>query len=453
VGVPVLVQHVSASSTRENPLASPFCYYFGLADPARAGNAIVVGFTFRGNPSAAVMDDRGDSYTVAAHYYDSREDRSVGIAAAFGVKANARAISLCFSSDPGGYVQPTATEFANVVGIDGSGSGNSGRGTAISGGRLHPAAPGDLVYQVAASLSLSQSRFIAGAQTDVGWNLLSADLLDGWAAQYAIDTSAIELTPQMTLGRSDGWISAAVLLKSGSTGEVPSGLRVVHLLHENVPYHPQAGGAYRPFPNPLALQFPCSGNLLVSMIGGGNDPQPATVVTDSGHNHWSQAGHTYVESDDTVQAFYADNASCSPDLSLSTLFVGGAGDYTVLLYDVAGAADEPLDTALGGGGDYRAPGAFTMPFVLQPAAAHEIVFAQIMWDYNTGVGLRDGLFDANRFSGENLNGPEPVDENNGWGHFLITSTRPVRFTWQVLQPDTNPIRFWAGMAVAFKGRD
>jgi len=207
------------------------------------------------------------------------------------------------------------------------------------------------------------------------------------------------------------------------------------------------------------LQFPCSGNLLVSMIGGGNDPQPATVVTDSGHNHWSQAGHTYVESDDTVQAFYADNASCSPDLSLSTLFVGGAGDYTVLLYDVAGAADEPLDTALGGGGDYRAPGAFTMPFVLQPAAAHEIVFAQIMWDYNTGVGLQyaigtgansNGLFDTNRFSGENLDGPEPVDENNGWGHIHTTTTSPVSFTWQVLQPNSDPIRYWAAMAVAFK---
>jgi hypothetical protein len=349
-------------------------------------------------------------------------------------------------------VQPTATELTNIIGADGAGSGSSGFGTAVSAGQLHPSGEGDLIYQVAASLSWSQSGFIAGTQPGIGWNLLSADLLDGWAAQYGIDVSGGVVNPQMSLGRSDKWVSAAVLLKRGVAGGIPGGLRVVHLLHENIPYHPQAGGGYRPFPNPLSVQFPCSGNLLVAMIGGGNNPQPATVITDSKHNFWRQAGRTYVESDDTVQAFYAGgDARCSSELSLAALFIGGAGDYTLFLYDVAGAAAEPLDVSVGGGGNYGAPGAFTMPFTLTPATAHEIVFAQIMWDYNTGAGLSNGLFDANRFSGENLDGPEPVDENNGWGHFITTSTRPVRFTWQVLQPDSDPIRYWAAMAVAFKG--
>jgi len=418
-----------------------------------------VGFTYHGNPTPTVTDDQGNSYSIAASYYDSKDGQSAGIAAAFNVNANARELSLCFSADPGGYVQPTASEFSNVIGIDGNGAGSSGNGSTMQTGALTPSAAGDLLYQVGASLSWAQSGFTAGTQSGVAWNLLSADLMDGWVAQYGIASGSSAITPTIGLGTADNWVSAAALLKTGAAGSVPAGLRVVHLLHENIPYHPQAGGNYMPFPNPVPVQFPCSGNLLVAMIGGGNNPEPATQVRDSSQNPWSQAGNTYSQSDDTVQAFYAANATCNAALSLTTTFSGGTGDYTILFYDVAGAATTPLDTTVGGGGDYGTPGAFTMPFTLTPSTANEIVFAQIMWDYNTGVGLQyaigtgansNGLFDANRFSGENLDGPEPVDENNGWGHIHTTTTSPVSFTWQVLQPNSDPIRYWAAMAVAFK---
>jgi hypothetical protein len=44
-----------------------------------------------------------------------------------------------------------------------------------------------------------------------------------------------------------------------------------------------------------------------------------------------------------------------------------------------------------------------------------------------------------------------VDENNGWGHLITTSTAPVSFTWDMLVTGSDPIRSWAAMAVAFKG--
>jgi len=450
-----LVQHVSSSNVRDNSFGSPYCYYFQLPDPTTAGNAVIVGFTYQGNPTPSVSDDKGNSYTLAERYYDSSDGQSVGIAAAFNVTAGARALSLCFSSNPGGYVQPMATELTNVLGIDGTGSGAHGSGTIVTSGTLTPSASGDVVYQVAASLSWSQASFSAGSQTNVAWGLLSADLLDGWAGQYGTYNSSSALQPAMTLGNSDTWVTAAVLLKTGTTGSVPSGLRVVHLLHENVPYHPQSGGNYMPFQNPLPIQLPCDGNLLVAMVGGGNNPESVNAVTDTNHNSWQQAGQTYTNTDNQVQAYYAGSAACSDDLSLSMQWSGGEGDYTIFFYDVAGAAAAPLDTSAGGGGDYGSPGNFTMPFTLTPSTANEIVFAQIMWDYNTGVGLSNGstpgMFDANRFSGENLDGPEPVDENNGWGHLITTSTAPVSFTWDMLVTGSDPIRSWAAMAVAFKG--
>jgi hypothetical protein len=42
-----------------------------------------------------------------------------------------------------------------------------------------------------------------------------------------------------------------------------------------------------------------------------------------------------------------------------------------------------------------------------------------------------------------------VDENNGWGHVITRSTKPVSFTWTLLFPGL-PTGAWAGMAAAFK---
>jgi hypothetical protein len=197
------------------------------------------------------------------------------------------------------------------------------------------------------------------------------------------------------------------------------------------------------------LQFPCSGNLLVAMEGGGNQLQTITGVSDSNHNGWTQAGQTFSSGDAVVQSFYAANANPSPDLTFTSTWDGTRGDYTFFLYDVTGAAASPFDTVLGASGNQGAPGSVTMPFQLTPATPHEIVFSQIMWDYNTGTGLTGQLFDTNIFSGESLSGPEPVDENNGWGHVITTSTAPLGFTWTVFDPNL-PVGAWADVAVAFK---
>jgi hypothetical protein len=449
---PALVQHVSASNTRNNGFSSPFCYFYQLPGLTTAGNSVVVGFTFKNKPSPTVTDDKGDRYAIAENFYDSTDGQSVGIAVAFNVVAGARVINLCFSSDPGGNVQPMATEFDNLSGVDGSGTGNRGTGTSVTAGNMTPTASGDLVYQVVASVSgtLNQSKFTAGSQANITWNLLSADLMDGWAGQYGVYLSTNAINPTMSMGTSKNWVSAAILLKSGNSGSVPSGMRIVHLQHENVPFHTSSGGTGNPFPNPLSLQFPCSGNLLVTMIGGGNSSETVTSMTDTNLNTWAQAGKTQViGGNDTVQAYYAGNATSSGNLGLTLNWTGGLGDFTIFFYDVAGAASSPLDTTGGAIGSQTATGNLTMPFTITPATPNEIVFAQVIWDYNTGAGLVGQLFDTNTFSGESLSGPEPVDENNGWGHVITTTTAPVAFTWTALS-GSLPVGNWAGIAAAFK---
>ena len=104
-----LVQHVSGSNLRNNSMASPFCYDIELPAPAQAGNAVVVGATWKGSATLSVTDDLGDKYAVESTFHDATDNQSVGIASSFGVAAGARKLAVCFSADPGGWVEPMAT--------------------------------------------------------------------------------------------------------------------------------------------------------------------------------------------------------------------------------------------------------------------------------------------------------------------------------------------------------
>jgi hypothetical protein len=452
-----LVQHVSSSNTRgggsvNNTFTSPYCYHYQLPNYTTAGNSLVVSFTFNGNPTPSVSDDKGDSFSVQENYFDSTDTQSIGIATAFNIAAGARLISVCFSADPGGFTQPMATEFDNVIGVDGSASGSQGTGTSVTAGTLTPTVSGDLAYQVAFSLSINQSSFTAGSQSNISWNLLSADLLDGWAAQYGLYNSTSAINPTLTMGSSQKWVSAAILLKTGTSGGIPSGMRIVHLVHENIPFHANAGGTDTPFPNPTTVQFPSFGNLLVAMIGGGYVACTVTSVADSNNNSWAQAGSTQIQANnDVTQAFYAANANTSGNLRLTVHWSATDGDFTFFLYDVAGASTSPFDTAAGGIGSQSVAGNLTMPFTITPSQAGELVFAEVIWDYNTGAGLvgTGWLFDTNTFDGENQSGPEPIDQNNGWGHSWTTGTSPVSITW-ITKYAGLPTGNWSSTAVAFK---
>jgi len=452
-----MVQHVSSSNTRgggsvNNTFASPYCYHFQLPNYTTAGNTVVVGFTFNGNPTPSVHDDKGNAYSVQVNYFDSTDTQSIGIATAFNIAAGARVVSVCFSSDPGGYTQPMATEFDNVIGIDGAGTGSQGSGTSVTSGSMTPTVTGDLVYQVAFSLSVNQSSFTAGSQSNISWSLLSADILDGWAAQYGLYNSTSPINPTLSMGTSQKWVSAGILLRTGTSGGVPSGMRIVHLVHENIPYHANAGGTGNPFPNPTTVQFPSSGNLLVAMIGGGYTACTVTGVADNNNNSWAQAGATEIEAgNDVTQAFYAGSANSSGNLRLTVNWSATDGDFTFFLYDITGAAASPLDTARGAAGSESNDGNVTMPFTITPAETGELIFAEIIWDYNTGAGIVGSgwLFDTNTFDGEDESGPEPIDQNNGWGHYLTTDTSPVSITWIPVYASA-PVGNWSCVAVAFK---
>ncbi|HYL85728.1 MAG TPA: Ig-like domain-containing protein [Candidatus Angelobacter sp.] len=449
--VPTLVQHVSGSNNRGNSFASPFCYHIQLPGGTTAGNAVIVGFTFKSNVTPHITDDKNDSYSREAHFFDAADSQSIDIFASFNVAAGARQINVCFASDPGGFVQPTVSEFANVTGMDVVSAGASGSGTAITAGSMTPTVTGDLSYAVTYGLGTNQDQtsFTPGSQSSITWQLASADLLDGFAVQYGVYNSASAINPAMSMGTSKPWLAVAALFRSGQAGSVPSGMRIVHMDHENIPTKTSAGGNGNNFPNPLTVQFPCSGNLGVITVGGGNPPAQVFSIADTNNNTWKLAGSYAVTNDPVAGIFYAASANCSGPQKLTVNWSANTGDQTILYYDVAGASASPLDTPASMTGNQGSVGNLTVLSITPTTSSTELIFCATPIQYNTVNGLVNGFIDSNIFDGENINGPEPVDENNGWGHFVTSSTNPISVTWTFLPP-AAPAQEWAAAAAAFK---
>jgi hypothetical protein len=433
-GVPQLVQHVSASSTRVGDFlfGPPWRYYTALADPSTAGNAIVVAITYNGSANVAVSDDKSNPYSIAVQR--SAQGRSIAIAGAFNVAAGTRVVTLDFSADPlvngSTNTQPALTEWANIVGFGGAGAAD-GHGTVASPGTV----TGDLSYQVVASLGFAQSSF-------AGNSLLSADLVDG----FAVDSST-STTPTITLGTADAWVSAAVGLKSGQTGSVPGGIRIVHLQHQALPVNAFAGGNGS-FQNPTHLQFPCSGAVPTAMVAGG--VQTVLSITDTQGNAWKSVAPYQTQFDSSAQAWAAPGSSCSTSLGMVVSWDGNRSDQTLMLYDAVGVT--AVDKAVGGTGDQAPPGnvpaSLDLGFTLTPTATPELVIAAAAWDNNTAAGIAGLWLDTNRVSHENCDG-YPIDENNGWAHGVTTSSGPTGFVWTGLCSPEN-FSNWSGVALSLK---
>jgi len=452
---PTLVSHFSESNSRSSTVTSPWHFYFHLADPATAGNAIVVACQFQGNAALAITDNKSDSYTNAEVYYNSANNQSIVIAEAFNVAAGAYNLTATWNADTSQF-QCVSSQIANVTAADGPGSGNEGSGTSVTAGSMTPTETGDLVYQVAVSLSgtLTQASFTAGSQSGIAWSLDSADLRDGMAVQTGVYSSASAINPAMTLGTSATWISAAVLLKPGTAGGVPNGLRVAYSIHENISATTGGGGTGNGWTNPMKLQIPCIAGATIAAImdGGGNgDASTISSITDNNGNLWSDIA-LYTYGNTYAQAYYAANVVCTGAETLTVTSTANTDDNTIVFYVILGASVTPLDTYSGGGQSVTSNSSTMTPdFTLTPSGANELILSEEQWDYNTATGVTGAnqLFDSGYYSGMSDDGPEPIDQNGGWLHYYTTSTSTVSFTYNMIS-STDPNQSCIGLAVAFK---
>jgi len=432
--------HVSGSSTQGNGVSR---YDFRLPNGTMSGNCIVVGFQYSAGGAgvtASVSDDKGNAYSAPISHNDGNQ--VVNLSFALNVASGTQKISIKFSGGAPPFVSALATEFYNIApanAMDGF-SGGDGTGMTVPAGSFTPSTGGDLIYQYAVQDS-SSSPMISWSQGTPPWTLLSADLLDGSAAQYQVQTSAAPINPTLGMAPSQSFSSVAIALKSANSGSAPPpGIRVVRVQHHSVQSFASS---------PVRLQFPCTGNLIV-LAWIGVPLHDITGVTDGNSNTYVSPGAAFglgLSGDN--QIYYAAGASTSSTMMGPTFTTTGSdiSGSTAVLLDVSGAATSPYDATAGlakASGVQNSAGNVTA-VTISPSTANGLVISTLGVDSNTVNGVSPGNFLS--AVPTPVASPNPVDQNNGWALWYNSSPGGGTFVWTT---QGGQVDDWSSIAVAFK---
>lgn len=430
-----LVQHVASSSTRTSPTGqitgSPFTFVMQFPATTTSGNAIVANFTCVNNVTCTVTDDIGNTYTTQ-QAHDATAGRTIGVAVATATTAGARVLTFTFSASPGNWCQFEASEFANCTGL---GTAVTAHGTSTAPSVSPTVSGTDVAYMMTVSTGGVQSSWSTTG------TFLSADRMDGRASQTG--------STAMTMGTSDTWLAIGVALHVGAAGSVPSGFRCLRLLHNNIPVSTDAGGPNANFTSPLTLQLPTSGGtaLAFTQVGGIGS---ITAVTGNHGNTWTVQN----QFDDSTNQMGVSCATCfaptnASDLTITTTWSQTNNDQTLMFYEWVGPTQ--FDQA----GHARAAnsdgaGVLTYTPTITPGASVCAIMNAISVGSSTVSEQTPGANVTNIATGENLSGPVPVDENNGWGQVVTSSASSFQFVHHLLTFPSGTTGPWTGVHLSLK---
>src|SRR5436190_5383120 len=436
-----------------------------LPNPAGMGNCLILGVQFNSTGSASsVTDDMGNNGIAGPTTTNGSFSKRINLYYVLNAVDGTQTITVHFSAltTTPGFPQAVVSEFYNVA-TSNAFDGSSASSTSRTAGPITTTAPGDLIYEWGASLSSSNINGGAYNGTSItagtGFTLLSADLQVGSSDQYHIQPTAGPITPTFSASGSATWGSVAIALKSATAGTAPPlGIRIIHLQHTLL----QSVRAQNRV-QPIVMQFPSSGNLLVGLFNGAGPI--ATGVTDALGNTWSlpaSATTTGGGQATSAQIVYAANAVTSPTLSGITVTLSevGTGDDMFNLYDITGAATSPFDLGTTNLGNQTSNGPLTTG-IITPTTSNGIVLHVNSIDFHTEASMSSpagGTFDT---IVNDLNDDDPgrggtevstLDMDNAYAHFYNPTTSRVSFTFTATftPGGTQGVLLWGGATAAFK---
>ena len=437
--VPTLVQHVATGMDRY-PLNT---LTITLPNPVGGGNCLILGTQFNSVGSvSSVTDDKGNTWVVGPTTTNVTYSKRMNSYYVLNAISGTQTIVIHFSglaSTPG-FPQAVVSEFYNVAianAFDGSAASSVSRTT----GTIVTTGSGDLIYEWGASLSSSNATGGAwnGATITAGTNftLLSADLQVGSGDQYYLQPSAGSITPTFAASGSATWGSLAIALKPAQAGTPPgSGIRIVHVQHTLL-----ASAMVQGRSNPIMMQFPSSGNLLIGTHNNSQDHH-ITSITDSLGNTWSRPDSALsLGQNHTAQVVYAANAATAPTLGNINVSIAnpGTGDDFFILYDVTGAATSPFDVGSTNSGNHTVNAPLTSG-TITPISANGLVIHvnSIYWHtiqtLTSPVGggcdvIVNDLDDDDYGGGYNGTHESTLDMDNGYAHYYNPNTSAISFTF------------------------
>jgi hypothetical protein len=460
---PALVQHL-ASAIDIFPVADAVS--FPAPNPSLAGNTLLLTVQLNAVGSiTGVTDDKGNSWSLVASLTNTTYSKKMYLFMAQNVAAGTTIVKAHFTgvstNQNRAVPQGALTEFYNVGDVDAVATSTNSTTTSP----LTTTMDGDLIYEWGASLSTTDNSIhtIGGTyngtniSAGAGFTLLSADLQVGSCDQYQIQQSAGTITPTFTPSGNATWGAIAVALKPSPAGTAPSGMRIVHVQHTLV-----SSISTQNRPNPIPIQFPSSGNLIVGQFN--STFHAITNVTDSLGNTWSTPPLAMTHGgvgNTTAQIIYSANANTSPNLSNITITTAGAntfGDDMLVLHDIVGASASPFDVGATSGGNQTVNAPLTIATITPLHTG--IVFAVGSWNHHTAneiVSPVGALYDmvVNDFDDDGPGGtgttPSTLDMDNPYGHFFNVGTSQLSFTFDYNHSKSTAqgADSWGGAAGAF----
>jgi len=410
------------------------------------GNALVASFQYGSGPSATVTDDKGDTFTLLASNSDGNQTLSTYCVLP---TTGARVLTITFSGGAPQWVSlVNASEWLNLsCALDGSAAANDSAtlSASLAAGNIATTSDGDLLYQTAIEDgSTGSETWTAGASP---WTLLSASTGQAGAntpqvAQFQVQATHGSLNPTLSMSSQDSWVSVAVALKAASTGTAPpAGIRIVHMQEESLP----PGSASH-----FSMQFPSSGNLLITASVDSPDYDIVSISDNHGNSH-AQIGAPFNDGSTSgdSQTFYVANAVTSSTLALTYTMTGSpVGGSDFFLFDVTGASSSPYDTAAGRQTATAPLGLGTLPGpTITPSTANGLVIVQVGVTSFTIDAISPGFFVGT--IPNPVGQTNPTNQNNGWAFDFNATATTRQYTWTAF-PAGSQVEGWASTAVAFK---
>jgi hypothetical protein len=442
--------YVNSTALGVNPSGQTACpnysYCVPFAGKTLSGNLAILPYTYA--YSAAVTttaaDGGGDSFTCVDGAVDSTTTIGSnyhphnGLCYAANSAANSVRGVVTFGTTPVTNVAADASQWYNVATsgpVDVSGSAAGISSTTANAVSVTTTTNGDLIYvHICRTGTPSTTSFTAGA----GFTLLTTDIQDGCATEYQIQATAGAITPTLMMATASTYVEQVFAFKAAASpgaGTAPSGTYMERMMSWSMPQNQSAAN--------WTFQLPSAGNLLFQGMSCGNLTPSSSVPTDS-VNTWSLAGINNTSNPPVINGeYYAQNASpnytgSSP--GMITDHFTGTGDCTVKFYSFAGAPASPFTQwSQYGFSTSTSPAMVTNTW--NPGANPSLWIFTGGQTNNTGTGVTTPAsgcqWTGGSFGGMNINGPEPIDENNMWAVCYEATTGNQTFAYSFAGTNSN----------------
>lgn len=418
-------------------------YCFQAPEPIAATGNHTLWYFFSGNTTAGTLTntDNGDTCTRKVNYLDPNSNRNELWECSDTVGArNFKWVA----GGTNGYIGGQMVEMYNATYDVGGCLGSSSASTSIKAASATPTVSGDYVWQAgeynAISTPPNTSAFTASTQTNYAAALLPGSLNDAVPVEGGIYSSTAALQPTMT-GASLSWSSCAAFMKptaSGGAGSLTP--RVVSQVDEEINHAS---------PQTFQLPVPANSLTIVSAVNAG-----ITMTAITGTATFTQVGAGCSQSGVINQMFYYYSTTAQT-LSESIAYTGSnVGSGTVIQVFTGANSSTPYDNSACQTGSQAslATTLSTCSSCFTPGHATDFVVGNLSVNYCTNTDVTTtpagGKFDAAYYTGNNIDGPQSVNQNNGWFHYTPGSAAAESVTFNT--SCNQAAGGWNAMLAAFQ---